>query len=195
MPLLTPDAIKTLRTHEYRNFLDTELVDDPDYLQSLYRRRLHYADSVAMEVYHGLIWMLEAYPNLRSIKPIWLPEVEKDDNSMIVRFRLDLVFEEEGKQITERYGYEECPSAMAAHGEDAYNLMISLGELVAPELWNEFFPFTVYDRKQPYTNVADVEADMKKDLAPFLAKFEQWALENATPEPTLAGSRGPGPRL
>lgn len=194
MTILQPEHAQTLiQTPAYREFLDAGVQDEKDYMQRLYHQRLRYAESVAMMVYHGLVWLMETYPEIRSVKPTWEPVIDKDDRSTIVRFRLEMDVQESGQPLATEYGYDECPPEISkTAGEDAYNQMIYLGEQVGPEIWNEFICYTVADPKtDPYTSAAQVETAMQSDMAEFLAEAQQWVLENATPEVPANSAKAP----
>lgn len=165
-------------------------------VQDLYERRMVHAQLLAVEVYHALAWFLQAYPQVKSVRPRWIPTIDEDDQSIIVRFRLDIASDDpadledalahkqraqdNNNPLLELYGYDEALPSMVDPA--AYDTLIELGEGVGPETWNEFYFYSLADPKRAaYTSVVDIEKDMNEDLAPFLAELHQWLLNRQTP--------------
>lgn len=179
------------RSKEFRDFLDNQRLgpeEPPHYMMSLYARRLVYAEAAALEVYHALVWLFEDYPTLKSVKPLWIPDIDRDDNSFILRFRLEMATEDAPDE--ELYQYDQPPASFADHA--TFDLAIETGEFIGPEIWNEMASFCLVSRKDPYQSIQEVEADMQEDLGEFLTQAAQWALSRATPP---APSSKSGPRL
>lgn len=177
MVLLDKSDAPLLRSKGFREFLDAGVKEAPDYIMSLFNRRMRYVEAAAMEIYHGLIWFLEEYPEVESVRPIWYPEVENEDRNMLVRFRLRIKLKGES-DLGGEYGYDECPQILGEKfGQQAFDRLIEMGELIAPELWNEFLCLAVSSRGEPYSSPEEVKTHLNEDLEAFMAETQQWILE------------------
>lgn len=212
MPIFDQTALSEhLRTRDAIEWLDSRMENKQTHHgQDLYERRLNHAELTAAEVYHALIWFLEAYPHIESVKPMWVPTIDNDDRSIIIRVRLnitstdpqDKVEREQRSQeaaqndpLLENYGYDDFPPSIEASGSEAASTLIEVCENVGPEIWNEFQPYTVSDRERaPYTSTSEVEADMREDLSSFLPALQQWLLDR-TVAPAKEATRRPQGRL
>lgn len=174
------DPNASLRGKKFNDFLDTLHKENDDYVLDLYDRRLHVADAVAMEVYHNLIWFMEAYPFVKKVSPVWGPRIDADDNFM-VSFGLNLTVEVDGVEETGLYGYGESHDEMGDDYEQ-FNRMIETGEMVGPEIWNEFMlsANTIFQNKKGFSSIDEVRKAMADDLGEFVALFSTWDIENQT---------------
>lgn len=213
MPIFDHNALSEhLRTRDAIEWLNSRMENNQvHHGQDLYERRLNHAELTAAEVYHALIWFLEAYPHIEYVKPVWTPTIDNDDRSIIIRFRLDISSsdpedkverEERAKEASEKrdplleyYGYDDFPPSIEAAGAEAASTLIEVCENVGPELWNEFQPYTVADSSRaPYSSTDEVEADMQEDLSSFLPALQQWLLDR-TLAPAPETARRPQSRM
>ena len=212
MTVFNENSLSDLRTRDCVQWLQSRMENKQSHhIQDLYERRLVAAEMVAAEVYHALVWFLQAYPSITSVKPVWVPTIDNDDRSLIVRFRLDLESQDpqdledrerrtqqassSGDPLDALYGYDDPPPSIAEAGSAVYDTLVELCEGVGPEIWNEFTPYSVAEAKRkPYTSVEQVEADMQEDLSHFLPHLQQWLLERPT-QPAQEQPRSPKQRL
>lgn len=190
MFVLEPSDAKLFASPQLREMLRPDTTRNEHHMQELYGRRLLNAEMMALETYHTLAWMLQAYPGIESAKAIWLPEVEAFERTLIVRFRLELKIKGD-PAIPGLYGYDECPEILG--NPEAYDRMIEAGENVGPEIWNEFLIYGIATRTAPYTSVQEVAEDMGKDLTGALAAISRLKIEQTT-DPAVLAAR-PVPRI
>lgn len=213
MPIFDQNALSEhLRSRDIIEWLGSRMKDQQvHHGQDLYERRLNHAELTAAEVYHALIWFLEAYPHIEYVKPMWVPTIDSDDQSILIRFRLDISStdpedkversrraqeaSEKRDPLLEYYSYDDFPPSIEASGSEAASTLIEVCENVGPEIWNEFQPYSVSDRERvPYTSMSEVEADMREDLSSFLPALQQWLLDR-TLAPAKEATRRPQGRL
>lgn len=210
MPLFTPETLEThLRGRGHIDWLSSRMgSEQATPVQDLYERRIIQAEMTAVEVYHGLIWFLEAYPQIKSVRPIWKPLVD-EDGMILVKVRLALESDdprdmEEARERASKamshadplekfYGYDDPPPSIEEMSSDAFDTLIELCEEVGPETWNEFNFYSAVTRKQGYGKPAEVEADMEKDCSEFVAELSQRLLELKIDMPTAPAR--PKPRI
>ncbi len=176
------DPSSSLRGKKFNSFLDSLHKENDDYVLDLYDRRLSVADAVTMEVYHGLIWFMETYPSVKRVAPVWHPRVDADNN-FLVSFGLNLTIERNGKEETDQYGYGEAVEVEGMEeNSDQFDRMIETGEMVGPEIWNEFIlsANNLLQKKEGFRSVDEVRQAMTDDIGEFVALFSAWNLENHT---------------
>lgn len=199
-----------LRSRDTIEWLETQMKGEQDHpLQDLYERRLIMAKMVAAEAYHALAWFFDAYPQVVSVKPVWVPFIEPSENTLLVRFRLKIktskLIDEADRldretsasskvdPLEHMYGYDDAPPSIKNGDQSAFDDLVELCEGVGPEIWNEFSPYALArPDREPYISSAQVEADMSEDLSEFLAQLKHWLFDRKMGAPS---QRRPSSRM
>lgn len=171
------------------------------------------ADMIATEIYHGIIWLLEAYPQITRVRPIWKPIIAPEDDAMLVLVRLEIETNDprdradledrvdkakkSGNPLDKYYSYADAPPSIPEDETHAFDTLIDLCEQVGPETWEGFYGTALRESKG-YSNASQVLDEMESWLGEFLAQMQEHLMEKGLPRPSgeaQARSRSPGPRL
>lgn len=212
MTLFTPKTMLShLRGREHIAWLETQVRSKQTIpiLENHDRSGVR-ADMISVEIYHGLVWFLEAYPHISRVRPVWEPFVDPNDRSMLVRVRLEIESadpedrEDARNRVQESqrtlqsldryYSYEDAPPSIQDKHMEAFNTLVELCEQIGPETW-ESFVRSPLDESSGYASVSEVVEEMESELGPLLANLGERLMEKWLPHPREGGKpklRSPG---
>lgn len=177
-------------TPDFVAFIDAKVPKSRGLARDLLDRKLAYLDPLVVEAYHGLIFLFENYPDLKSVKPVWIPQM-LSGRDFTVLFRLEMTTEQEPD--VNQYLNDEPPPSWEDRDCTAFCFAIDAGENIDMELWNQFNCLKIAKEKT-YTSIDEVKADMYLEVGNCLADMQSWVLARATPDIKKTSAR-PGARL
>lgn len=181
---------KEIFTPDFVAFMDAKVPKSSTLACDLRDRKLAYLEPMVVEAYHGLIFLFENYPDLKSVKPVWMPQM-LSGRDFTVLFRLEMATEQEPK--VNQYLNDEPPPSWEDRDGTAFCFAIDAGENIDMELWNQFNCLKIA-KENTYTSIDEIKADMQFEVGACLADMQSWLLARATPGIKKSGVR-PGVRL
>ena len=195
--MLSKSTVDTFSSREFKQFLDSALGEDDNYLQAHYASALRYADATVCCIYHRLAFLLESHPDLAGVRPVFQLTTESDGNHRYpqLRVRLELLIRNpDGPAIPHECGYQEYPEALAdcKAFTQAFDDALEICECVDVGVWEDLSRMLVFNRKGGYANLGQIQEDMEKDVGALVTELRQWRLDRGLPvseEPSRSGPR------
>jgi hypothetical protein len=179
------------RAPDYQDFIFNGAPAQAHYQNRLTMFANRCLDAATLEIYHGLAFMLEAYPQIQSIRPCWTPEIESNQEIHVI-FALEISLAGQNGSCQE-YRYETYPDGIDDSNKEMFDLMIELGEAIDAVHWESFNYSKLNDiNANTYRSVEQVELAMQQDIGEFVRELEQWAMERETQVAIGAPGRRPG---
>ena len=186
------DLLPLMRSEAYRDFLLEQVKESAsntfDFQETLQALN---ADTLIVVAYQSIIECLRAYPGIQGLHPKWQPLIDDSDLTNTFRVQVESV-DKAGNFDNDSYRYEEYPPCVEETDSKIFDQLIECCESIHSNVWSKFVWQDLNQRKTPYTSVEEVETELRTSCGPFLARFEQWAISQQTPEATGKRSSRPG---